>query len=206
MFCETRNTSVTFDKINALNNISINIENGKITAIIGKNGSGKTTLLRCLNCLINPTSGSLKHKFNYPFPMLFQKPVTFQNTIQYNFEILSKIKKIKPAMKWYKSFNLYKISEKKIDEVSGGEKQKTYLARIMSVDPEVIIMDEPSQNLDNDSTKKFINLILDEKKNNKTIIFASHDIEIVKRIADQLIVLDFGSVIYKGITKNFFKI
>ena len=85
MFCEANKIFVTFDKINVLKDISLKIESGKITAIIGKNGSGKSTLLRCLNCLVNPTSGLLKHKFNIPFPMLFQKPVTFQNTIQYNF-------------------------------------------------------------------------------------------------------------------------
>ena len=77
MFCKTNNISVTFNKINVLNNISINIESEEITAIIGKNGSGKSTLLRCLNCLISPYAGSMKHKFNIPFPMLFQQPIVF---------------------------------------------------------------------------------------------------------------------------------
>ena len=69
MFCKTNNISVTFNKVNVLNIISINIESEEITAIIGKNGSGKSTLLRCLNCLISPYAGSMKHKFNIPFPM-----------------------------------------------------------------------------------------------------------------------------------------
>ena len=204
MFCETNKIFVTFDKINVLKDVSLKIESGKITAIIGKNGSGKSTLLRCLNCLISPTSGFLKHKFNIPFPMLFQKPVTFQNTIQYNFEILSKIKKIKPSMRWYQSFHLNRISKKNINKVSGGERQKTYLSRIMSVDPQVIIMDEPSQNLDSNSNQMLIDLMLDEKKNNKTIIFSSHDIEIVKYAADKIILLDYGKIIYDGVPKKFF--
>ena len=204
MFCETNKIFVTFDKINVLKDVSLKIESGKITAIIGKNGSGKSTLLRCLNCLISPTSGFLKHKFNIPFPMLFQKPVTFQNTIQYNFEILSKIKKIKPSMRWYQSFHLNRISKKNINKVSGGERQKTYLSRIMSVDPQVIIMDEPSQNLDSNSNQMLIDLMLDEKKNSKTIIFSSHDIEIVKYAADKIILLDYGKIIYDGVPKKFF--
>ena len=204
IFCEANKIFVTFDKINVLKDISLKIESGKITAIIGKNGSGKSTLLRCLNCLVNPTSGLLKHKFNIPFPMLFQKPVTFQNTIQYNFEILSKIKKIKPSMKWHQSFNLNSISKKNINKVSGGERQKTYLSRIMSVDPQVIIMDEPSQNLDSNSNQMLIDLMLDEKKNSKTIIFSSHDIEIVKYTADKIILLDYGKIIYDGVPKKFF--
>ena len=196
MFCQTNKIFFNYNKINVLNDISINIETGKTTIIIGKNSSGKSTLLRCLNCLLNPTSGSLKHKFNSPFPMLFQKPATFQNTIQYNFEVLCKIKKFKPSMKWYQSFGLDRISNKKIHAVSGGEQQKTYLSRIMSVDPEVIIMDEPNQNLDKESDQKFVDLILDEKKKNKTIIIVSHDIKILKQIADKIIVLEYGKVIY----------
>ena len=203
MFCQTNKIFFNYNKINVLNDISINIETGKTTIIIGKNSSGKSTLLRCLNCLLNPTSGSLKHKFNSPFPMLFQKPATFQNTIQYNFEVLCKIKKFKPSMKWYQSFGLDRISNKKIHDVSGGEQQKTYLSRIMSVDPEVIIMDEPNQNLDKESDQKFVDLILDEKKKNKTIIIVSHDIKILKQIADKIIVLEYGKVIYDGALNNF---
>ena len=206
MFCRTNKLFVTYNTINVLYDISINIELGKATAIIGKNGSGKSTLLRCLNCLFTPTSGTLTHKFNYPFPMLFQKPAIFYNTIQYNFEILSKIKKIKPSLKWYHSFKLDKINQKKINNVSGGEQQKTYLSRIMSIDPEVIIMDEPNQNLDKESDQKFIELIFDEKKMNKTIIIASHDINIVKSVADKLILLDSGRVAFDGTPSNFFKI
>ena len=203
MFCQTNKIFFNYNKINVLNDISINIETGKTTIIIGKNSSGKSTLLRCLNRLLNPTSGSLKHKFNSPFPMLFQKPATFQNTIQYNFEVLCKIKKFKPSMKWYQSFGLDRISNKKIHDVSGGEQQKTYLSRIMSVDPEVIIMDEPNQNLDKESDQKFVDLILDEKKKNKTIIIVSHDIKILKKIADKIIVLEYGKVIFDGALNNF---
>ena len=178
------------------------VEN-KTTIIIGKNGSGKSTLLRCLNCLLKPTSGFLKHNFKKSFPMLFQKPAVFEKTIKYNFEILSKIKKTKPILKWYQSFGLHKISNMKMNKVSGGEQQKIYLSRIMSVDQEVIIMDEPNKNLDKESNQKFIDHILDEKRNNKTIIIASHDREIVKKAADKLIVLNDGNVIFDDIPKNF---
>ena len=205
MFCETNKLFFNYDKINVLNNISINIESKKTTAIIGNNGSGKSTLLRCLNGLITPTSGHLKHELNIPIPMLFQKPAIFQGTVQYNFNILCKIRKIKPSMKWYHSFQLEKISKEKFNEISGGEKQKIFLSRIMSINPEVIIMDEPNQNLDIHNQKKLVNLILDEKKKNKTIIIVSHDIEFVKNIADKLILLNRGKVIFDDILKKFLK-
>ena len=107
-------------------------------------------------------------------------------------------------MKWHQSFNLNSISKKNINKVSGGERQKTYLSRIMSVDPQVIIMDEPTQNLDSNSNQMLIDLMLDEKKNNKTIIFSSHDIEIVKYTADKIILLDYGKIIYDGVPKKSF--
>ena len=206
MFCSTHQLSVIFNKKSVLKNISIDIKIGEITIIMGSNGSGKSTLLSCLNCLLNPTFGSLKHKFNIPFPMLFQKPVFFQNTVQYNFEVLSKIKKINPSMEWYRSFQLDKISKKRIDEVSGGEKQKIYLSRIMSVNSEVIIMDEPNQNLDIENTKKLIKLLLNEKNINKTIILTMHDKEIVKQIADKIVLLNQGEVAFYGSVNNFLKI
>ena len=106
-------------------------------------------------------------------------------------------------MKWYQSFGLDRISNKKIHDVSGGEQQKTYLSRIMSVDPEVIIMDEPNQNLDKESDQKFVDLILDEKKKNKTIIIVSHDVKILKKIADKIIMLEYGKVIFDGALNNF---
>tara|TARA_B100001123_G_C15318336_1_gene1027010 strand:- start:100 stop:717 length:618 start_codon:yes stop_codon:yes gene_type:complete len=204
MFCKTNKLYFTVNNINILDNISISIANSKSTAIFGKNGSGKSTLLRCINCLLTPTSGSLEHKYNYPFPMLFQNPVLFQNTVQYNFEILCRIKKIQPSMKWYNSFQLNKISSKKIIEVSEGEKQKIYLSRILSTDPKVIIMDEPSQNLDQASDRKLLDLILEEKNKNKTIIFSSHDISFIKNVADNLILLEYGKIRFIGNPSKFF--
>lgn len=204
MFCKTDQLCINQKKINILKNISINIEMGATTAIIGKNGSGKTTLLKCLNCLIYPSSGKIYHKFNQPFPMLFQKPLIFNNTLEYNFRILSNIKKIQPLLKWYDAFNLDKLSKVHAKELSGGEKQKIFLSRIFSINSEVIIMDEPNLNLDLDSESTLINLLKDEKKNNKTIIFAMHDYDIVKKIADKIILLDQGSVIFSGDIKEFF--
>ena len=94
MLCQTKNLSIDLNKIKILNDITVNIKFGKTTAIVGKNGSGKSTLLKCINFLIKPSSGIIKHMFKYPFPMLFQRPIILDNTIKYNFEVVSKIKKI----------------------------------------------------------------------------------------------------------------
>jgi len=202
MFCEISKVSINYKNFNILKDISIKISIGETVAIIGKNGSGKTTLLRCINCLLKPSFGYFNHKYQYPFPMLFQKPAKFNNSVYYNFEILSKIKKAKPLTKWYHSFDLDKLKNKNIHEVSAGQQQKIFLSRIMSVNSDVIFMDEPNQNLDIDSDKKFINLIIEEKNKEKTIIFATHDTEIVKKIADKIIHLDNGKVSYVSNNKK----
>lgn len=205
MFCEIKNLSINLNKKNILKNISIKILSGKVTGIIGKNGSGKTTLLRCINCLVKGSRGTIKHSYKSPFPMLFQKPASFQNTVKYNFEILSKIKKINPEIKWFKSFQLEKIKMKKMNEISGGEQQKVFLSRVMSIETNVIIMDEPNQYLDEQSDKKLINLLKEEKKKKKTIVLVSHDINFIRTLADRIINLDNGKIIFNGNTKSFFK-
>ena len=109
-------------------------------------------------------------------------------------------------MNWYRTFQLNKISKKNVEEISGGEKQKIYLSRIMSVNSEAIIMDEPNQNLDTENTKKLIKLLLNERNINKTIILTMHDKEIVKQIADKIILLNQGEVEFYGSVNNFLKI
>lgn len=203
MLCKTKNLSIDFNNVKILNDISTNIKFGKTTAIVGKNGSGKSTLLKCINCLIKPSSGFIEHMFNHPFPMLFQRPIILHNTIKYNFEVVCKIKKIRPTMNWYYSFQLDKISSKKIHQTSGGEQQKTFLSRIMSTDPEVIFMDEPDQNLDSLSEEIYVKLMNEERKKKKTIVITSHNIEMIKRIADEIILLDYGKLIYSGPLKSF---
>ena len=88
--------------------------------------------------------------------------------------------------------------------MSGGEKQKLFLSRVMSLDPNIIIMDEPNQNLDFQSEVKLKQLLFEEKKKNKTIILSLHDYNFAEEIADYLILLDQGKVILRGERDNFF--
>ena len=201
--CKITNLDIKLTDKYILKNVSTEIKKNITTVISGKNGSGKSTLLRTINDLIKPISGELVRNFNSPIPMLFQNPVLFDNTVKYNFEILSKIKNTKPNLSWYNKFNLKKIKYNSIKKISKGERQKLSLSRLMSFDQEVIFMDEPNQNLDIESDKKFIDLILEEKKNNKTIICILHDLKLAKYIADDFILLDNGKIVYDGSFNNY---
>ena len=164
-----------------LQDINLNIEQGKTTIIMGKNGSGKSTLLKLLNQIIQPTSGLFQSLLDKPIPMLFQKPLTLKITVNYNYQILQKIKKHHINKDWFNKFNLAKLENQKINSLSGGEKQKLFLARLMSSDQLNLFLDEPNQSLDLESERLLVDLLLYEKKNKK-IILTLHDFEIAKKI------------------------
>tara|TARA_B100001093_G_scaffold512956_1_gene583879 strand:- start:477 stop:1100 length:624 start_codon:yes stop_codon:yes gene_type:complete len=186
-----------------LNNIDCEIPLNKTTVIMGKNGSGKSTLLKLLNKIILPTSGELISKLENPVPMLFQNPIEFENTVEYNFLLLQKIKKHEVDREWFDIFDLDRIKNQNINTLSGGEKQKLFLSRLMSFNQENLFLDEPNQSLDLESEKMFIELILKEKQN-KTILITLHDFEIAKKIADFIIYLDRGKIYMYEETHQFF--
>lgn len=199
-----KNVSLKINKKIILDNISFEIPKHKTTIFLGKNGSGKTTILRTINLLQKITSGEIISNNQKPIPMLFQKPIIFEGNVLYNFSILKKIKNYEANLIWHDAFELSLIHQQNIKNLSGGEKQKLFLSRVMSVDPEVIIMDEPNQNLDLESEKTLTQLIIDQKIQNKTIVLTLHDHKLAKKLADFIILLDKGKILYQGKGEPFF--
>ena len=119
------------------------------------------------------------------------------------FLILQKIKKHKLDHKWFDAFNLARIKDQNINTLSGGEKQKLFLSRIMSLNQNNLFLDEPNQSLDLESEKLFVDL-LSQEKHNKTILLTLHDFEIAKKIADLIIYLDRGKIYMYEETYQFF--
>ncbi len=177
-----------------LNEINCDIPHNKTTVIMGKNGSGKTTFLKILNKIIQPSLGNLQTNIKKPVPMLFQSPIMFENTVEYNYLVLQKIKKNEINKNWFEVFNLDKIKYQNINTLSGGEKQKLFLSRFMSHNQTNLFLDEPNQNLDLESEKLLVDLLLKEKQKNKTIVLTLHDFEIARKIADLIIYLDKGKI------------
>jgi len=189
-------TNISFIKSQniILNDISCDIPHNKTTVIMGKNGSGKTTFLKILNKIIQPSSGNLQTNLEKPIPMLFQSPIIFENTVEYNYLVLHKIKKNEINKNWFEVFDLEKIKYQNVNTLSGGEKQKLFLSRFMSYNQKNLFLDEPNQNLDLESEKLFVDLLLQEKQKNKTIVLTLHDFEIAKKLADLIIYLDKGKI------------
>jgi len=186
-----------------LQGINLKIEQGSTTVIMGKNGSGKSTLLKILNQIIQPTSGVFQSSLKNPIPMLFQKPLILKNTVKYNYQILHKIKKFQMNTSWFDRFKLSALEDQKMNSLSGGEKQKLFLARLMSFDQPTIFLDEPNQSLDLESEKLLTSLLLHEKKN-KTIILTLHDFDLAKKLADHLVYLEKGKILISESIDKFF--
>jgi ABC-type multidrug transport system ATPase subunit len=129
--------------------------------------------------------------------------LTLKNTVNYNYQILQKIKKHQINKDWFNKFNLAKLENQKINSLSGGERQKLFLARLMSFDQLNLFLDEPNQSLDLESERLLVDLLLYEKKN-KTIILTLHDFEIAKKIGDYFIYLENGKILLQGNANKFF--
>lgn len=196
---------------NILDIQELKIEDNKVTSIIGESGSGKTTLLRLLNKLISCDSGYISYKgknienidsiaLRRKVTMLPQEPPIFKGTIRDNLLIGLKFtdKPLFDDSHLYSilSFiNLKKNLDDLSDNLSGGEKQRLALGRILLLDPDVFLLDEPSSALD-EETEKFIieNLVKYTKENNKTLIMITHSKKIALSYSDRIIDLSKGSM------------
>ena len=213
----------TPNEVKALDDVSFEIEKGSITAIIGHTGSGKSTLIQTLNALILPSSGEIevdgfvitpnrkKNKnikelrkhiasiFQFPEYQLFEenveKDVAF-GLKNYGFKENEAIEKAHEALKLVgldESF--YKRSP---FELSGGEKRRVAIAGILILDPDILILDEPTAGLDPSGTKIILDLIEELNKKGKTIILVTHDMNIVLNHATDVVVLKKGKLVFDG--------
>ncbi len=189
----------------------LKIEEKKITCIVGKSGGGKTTLLKLLNNMVSCDSGLLKFKgqkisdynpiqLRREIIMLPQNPIMFSTTIKDNFT-----KTLKYTGNELRSENNYVNLLKKLDlehnlatdtiKLSGGEKQRLALARVLLLKPKILLLDEPSSALDEDTEKFIIKMVVNYiKENNGTLIMVTHSRSIADEYGDTIITLNNGQI------------
>lgn len=189
------NLSISIDKKQILENISFEVNAAKIITIVGPNGSGKTTLARCILGLIRPTSGGIWFKKNIKIGYMPQKinlnpnlPLTVIDFLK--LEIRSKInKKLLDGV--IEELDIIDIIKNPLQKISGGEMQKVLLARALLSNPELLILDEPTQGVDINGQVEFYKLI-DKLRlgRNITSLIISHDLHMVMRNTDYVICLN----------------
>lgn len=208
----------------ALKNINIEIKKGEFWAVIGKNGSGKTTFCNMLRRFVPDFyKGELTGKitledkelkdysqkelvqkigfvFQNPFTQISGVKDTVFDEIAYGLEnlglekeeIISKVEKI------LKMLEIEKLRDRNPYDLSGGQKQRVALASIIAMDPDILVIDEPTSQLDPKGTEdifKIINLMANE---GKTIILVEHKLELIAEYAQNILVLDEGEIILSG--------
>lgn len=212
----------------ALCDINLEIPSGTVTALIGHTGSGKSTLIQHFNALIKPTSGRILidsldvtsketdlKKIRQAVGLVFQYPEhqLFEETVFDDIAFGPKnmgfsAEEIKSRVHY--ALKTVGLSEKYLKkspfELSGGQKRRVAIAGVLAMDPKVLILDEPAAGLDPKGRDSILNMIKDLHKSSpeKTIIFVSHSMEDVAKVADSIIVMNKGRVAMTGNVSEIF--
>ena len=207
----------------ALDGLSLTIEAGQRIVLLGANGSGKSTLLRLLDGLYFPSRGRIEAfgealseegfaedeaalAFRRRVGFVFQNP----DVQLFNPTVFDEIAFGPLQMGWPKDevrrrvaqalddFSIAHLKDRPPHRLSGGEKKRVALASVLVLDPEVLLFDEPTASLDPESASHLIDFLVKSRGSGRTVVTATHDLDIVEDIADHCFVLDRGRVIASG--------
>ena len=198
--------------VRALTEVSLSILPGEHVALVGANGCGKSTLLRLLHGLLAPTAGRLHSASRLGQAMLFQKPHLMRLSVQANIALglwlrgtpwgAAKTK----ALEALARVGLLDLALRNARQLSGGQQQRVAMARAWALQPQVLLLDEPTASLD-PHAKREVEALIEEFSSGleaMTLVFASHNLGQVKRLANRVIYLEHGRVLADLSVSDFF--
>jgi tungstate transport system ATP-binding protein len=220
-FLEIKGLNKSYGQAKILEEIDLTVEKGEIMALIGPTGSGKTTLLRLIDLLEQPDEGSVvfdgvlvsalpekeRQKARRRMAMVFQKPVMFKASVRENVSYGLKIRgkseeeKVRDALE---AVGLLGYETRDANTLSGGEMQRIALARALILEPELLLLDEPTANLDPKSAASIDQIIQDLSGQKTAVIMATHNMQQCKRLANRVTVLKGGRVAGRGRPEDIF--
>jgi tungstate transport system ATP-binding protein len=198
--------------VRALSDISLQIHAGERVALVGANGCGKSTLLRLLHGLTQATSGQVRSEPSVRQAMLFQKPHLMRLSVQANIALGLWLrgtpwKQAKVhALAALARVGLLALAQRNARQLSGGQQQRVAMARAWALQPQVLLLDEPTASLDPHAKREVEALIEEFASAPKamTLVFASHNLGQVKRLASRVIYLEQGQVLADLPVADFF--
>lgn len=207
--------SVAYDGLAVLWHITANIPQGKIVGVLGPNGAGKSTLLKAAMGLIRPVSGRAiakgkqiayipqRNTVDWEFPITVSEVVAmgaFNRRGLFNRIKVEDKEKIDKAMQ---ELGLLKLADRQINELSGGQQQKVFLARALVQDADIYLMDEPFAGVDLATEKVIIEMLRALKNQGKTLVLVHHDLYSVEEYFDWVLLLN-TTLVAEGRTKDVF--
>jgi tungstate transport system ATP-binding protein len=210
-FVTLHNVDVRFGRVTALAGVDLRIGSGERVGIIGGNGSGKSTLLRVLHGLIKPSSGSILRDSRSREAMVFQRPFLLRSSAMNNLAIALWIR---GGWSWKEARERALLALGRVGlnaqalrdarALSGGQQQRLALARAWATQPDVLFLDEPTSNLDPHGKREVESLMAEFAEGGITMVFASHNLGQVKRLATRVVYLEQGRVLADLPVRQFF--
>ena len=192
---------VQFGKVRALQQCSLQVTAGESLGLVGANGSGKSTLLRTLNRLVLPTAGSLEQCSSASQAMVFQQPYLLRASVLHNVALglwlrgMAWAQARAAALQALEQVGLAHLAGRSARGLSAGQQQRVALARAWALKPQVLLLDEPTSSLDPASKQEVERLMAACASTGMTLVFSSHNLGQVKRLASRVVYLEHGRVL-----------
>ena len=209
-----KDLSLILDEKKILSSLNFSINSDDITVIMGPNGAGKSIFLKILNGLLTPTSGCITWNNKKQFSdtlntqaFVFQKPILLRRSVIANLDYMDSVLGYKKKISKDRLLDIVQLKKQKNQParmLSLGEQQRLSLIRSLMLRPNLLLLDEPTANLDPASTKIIEDIILNLKMMGIKIIFVTHNILQAKRIADEIIFLNEGKMVEHLNKQEFF--
>jgi tungstate transport system ATP-binding protein len=207
---QLKSVDVRFGRVTALSKLDLRVMAGQRIALIGANGSGKSTLLRVLHGLLRPSAGSVLRDSAVRQAMVFQRPWMLRASVWSNVALGLWIRGARwrdakaRALPALARVGLSEAAFQNARTLSGGQQQRLALARAWSMQPDVMLLDEPTSSLDPHAKREVESLMEAFARDGMTLVFASHNLGQVKRLASRVIYLEHGRVLADLPVQEFF--
>ncbi|MEO7953547.1 MAG: phosphate ABC transporter ATP-binding protein [Polaromonas sp.] len=207
---DLHSVSVSFGRVEALKACTLRVYAGERLALVGSNGSGKSTLLRTLHGLLQPASGSFQHDARARQAMLFQRPYMLRASVLNNVALGLWLNALPwqqaraQALEALERVGLAGLAGRNAKALSGGQQQRVALARAWALKAQILLLDEPTSSLDPSAKREVEHLMAEFADAGMTLIFSSHNLGQVKRLASRVIYLEQGRLLADLPTRVFF--